>query len=79
VKRLQFTRRSRRHRIGRASAVYVIENTDAVEDVFEPTGDTRYTWHGLDERGREAGDIALDRPDCILVIHVMPNYRGRKS
>jgi hypothetical protein len=23
--------------------------------------------------------IALDRYDCILVIHVMPNYRGRKS
>jgi hypothetical protein len=79
VKRLQFTRRSRRHRIGRASALYVIENTDAIEDVFEPTGDTRYTWHGLDERGRELEIIALDRPDCILVIHVMPNYRGRKS
>jgi hypothetical protein len=29
--------------MGRASALYVIENTDAIEDVFEPTGDTRYT------------------------------------
>ena len=78
MKPLRFTRRSRHHKIGRASARYVIENTDAIEDVFEPTGDARFTWYGFDERGRELEIIALDRPDCILVIHVMPNYRRRK-
>lgn len=40
---------------------------------------TLYSWHGLDERGRALEIIALDRPDCVLAIHVMPDYRGRKS
>lgn len=30
------------------------------------------TWIGEDERGRELEVVAIDRPDCLLVIHVMP-------
>jgi len=80
VKSVRFTRNSRKHRIGRASARHVIEHTTAVEDTFPPTEDTRFTWTGADERGRELEVVALDRPDCILVIHVMPtHYREKDS
>ncbi|MGH9056686.1 MAG: hypothetical protein ACRDYY_12625 [Acidimicrobiales bacterium] len=79
MKPVRFTRGSRKHRIGRASSRHVINNTTAIEDRFPPTGDTRFTWTGLDERGRELEIIAIDRPDCVLVIHVVPtHYRERK-
>jgi hypothetical protein len=43
------------------------------------TGAEILTWIGGDERGRELEIVALDRPDCLLVIHVMPTqYRRNK-
>jgi len=38
------------------------------------TGDTALSWIGLDERGRELEIVAVERPDCFLVIHVMPTH-----
>jgi hypothetical protein len=32
----------------------------------------RRAWIGDDERGRELEVVAIERPDCWLVIHVMP-------
>ena len=38
--------------------------------------DRRLVWVGVDERGRELEIVALDLPDEVLVIHVMPTrYR----
>ncbi|MHB1930206.1 MAG: hypothetical protein ACYCUG_12440 [Acidimicrobiales bacterium] len=34
-------------------------------------------WVGDDERGRELEIIAIERPDCRLVIHVMPTHYRR--
>jgi hypothetical protein len=43
------------------------------------TGDTALSWLGHDERGRELEIVAIDRPDCYLVIHVMPTHYRRES
>jgi hypothetical protein len=43
------------------------------------TGDTTLSWIGVDERGRELEIVALDRPDCFLVIHVMPTRFGHED
>lgn len=38
------------------------------------TGDTTLSWMGSDERGRDLEVVAVERPDCFLVIHVMPTH-----
>lgn len=56
-----------------------MEHAAATEDISPRTGDTMLSWVGTDERERELEIVALDRPDCILVIHVMPiHYRGNR-
>jgi len=37
-----------------------------------PTLDARLVWVGEDDRGIELEIVALDLPDAIVVIHVMP-------
>jgi hypothetical protein len=37
--------------------------------------DARLIWVGKDHRGLELSVVALDLPEQLLVIHVMPNYR----
>jgi hypothetical protein len=73
VKPIRFTRGSRKHRIGRASARHVTAPTVTTDEI---TDAVTLTWIGNDERGRELEIVAIDRPDCQLVIHVMPaHYR----
>jgi hypothetical protein len=74
VKPIRFTRGSRRHRIGKAAAYQVI--TTAPVDVGDDpgTGDTTLVWVGEDQRGRELEIVAIEKPDCFLVIHVMPTH-----
>ena len=43
------------------------------------TGDTTLSWVGKDERGRELEIVAIDKPDCYLVIHVMPTHYRREG
>lgn len=71
VKPIQFTRVSRKHRIGRGSARHVISTAEPVEST-DAAGVVRRAWIGDDERGRELEVVAIERPDCWLVIHVMP-------
>ncbi len=79
MKPVRFTRSSRKHRIGRASAHHVIATVPAEVDHDEDTGADLLTWIGDDERGRELEIVAVDRPDCILVIHVMPTHYRRNK
>jgi hypothetical protein len=38
-----------------------------------------YRWVGHDQRGVLLEVVAVQRPDCLLVIHVMPvHYRQRR-
>ena len=77
VKPLRFTRSARKHRIGKTSARYVIATTTPVIGQ-DPTGQmTTRSWLGPDERGRELEIVAIECPDCWLVVHVMPATTAR--
>lgn len=65
------------HRIGRAHVVYVMTTVEAVVIPADGDADERFFWIGEDERGRELEIVALNLPDFVLVIHVMPTaFRG---
>jgi hypothetical protein len=74
MKPIRFAWGSRKHRIGRKSAYHVIANTPADISAEPETGDTTLSWIGADERGRELEIVAIEKPDCFLVIHVMPTH-----
>ncbi|HVA59003.1 MAG TPA: hypothetical protein VNG13_00505 [Mycobacteriales bacterium] len=77
LKPIRFTRGSRKHRIGRASARHVIDTATPSVETDEVTEAVIMRWVGNDERGRELEVIAIERPDCQLVIHVMPTHYRR--
>ncbi len=73
---VRFTRGSRKHRVRHASARRVIETVTPAAETDEVTNAVIVRWVGVDERDRELEIIAVERPDCLLVIHVMPaRYR----
>ena len=80
---VRFTRGSRKHRIGKASAIHVMETAqpryvepEAVPG--RPRPDIRVVWIGNDERGRELEIVAVQLSDYLLVIHVMPTALRRR-
>lgn len=74
VRPIRFTKSSRKHRIGRAHARHVIETTPAIAGTDPITGDHTLAWIGPDDRGVELEIVAIEKPDCTLVIHVMPTH-----
>lgn len=44
---------------------------NTAEPIVEDRG---ITWIGEDDRGVELTVVLVERPDVLLVIHVMPNY-----
>jgi hypothetical protein len=77
-----FTQSARKHRIGRAHALWVIKNSKPVK-VAAPEGiikADRFTWVGFDQRGVELEIIGVDLEESILIIHVMPaKFRRGKN
>lgn len=69
---VRFTQSARKHRVGRASALFIIEN-NAPAITSTERGDW-YWWEGVDERGRELeiGAVIGERDGALLIIHVMP-------
>jgi len=57
----------------------VISTTDATVTTDPDTGATVFTWIADDERGRELEIVAIEKPDCYLVIHVMPTHYRKKG
>jgi hypothetical protein len=74
VKPIRFTRGSRKHRVGRNSAYFVIAMPAATITTDPDTNETTLSWVAYDERGRELEIVAIEKPDCYLVIHVMPTH-----
>lgn len=76
---IRFTRSARKHRIGRARALEAMN--DAGEPQRIPTQEEglsdQFLWIGRDSRGVLLEVIAVERPDCLLVIHVMPAHYRR--
>lgn len=76
---IRFTQAARRHRIGRASVLWVMANNNATA-ITTNSGDVAWQWIGPDERGRDldGDDVKVqgvhDTTPVLLVIHVMPNY-----
>ena len=76
---IRFTQAARRHRIGRASVLWVMAHPGPIA-ITTKSGDVAWRWVGPDERGRELDIIAVevqgeqDATPVLLVIHVMPNY-----
>lgn len=71
TERYEFTRSARKHRVGKHRALHVIHHNEP-----EEVGDQR-AWIGPDLNGVELEILALRRPDCWLVIHVMPTHYRR--
>lgn len=76
-KPIRFTRGSRKHRVGRASARHVIDTVTPTVETDAVTEAVIIRWVGTDERGRELEVIAIERFDCQLVVHVMPTHYRR--
>ena len=74
---IRWYRSARRHRIGKARALYVIASTEAVDVPATETADARLVWIGRDDRGIELEIVALDLDDAVVVIHVMPTSLRR--
>lgn len=70
---LGWTQSSRKHRIGRAHARYVID-TSKPTTITTASGSEGLRWAGPDDRGVELEVIAVVLPGLYLVIHVMPTY-----
>ena len=75
---IRFTQSARKHRIGKARALYVIENYHPMEINDSHSGEQNLRWIGIDDRGLELEIIAVVTPKYLLVIHVMP-YRFRRK
>ena len=77
--RIKFTQSARKHRIGKAHAMFVIENNPFIVITGE-AGSFQRVWLGLDDRGVELEVVAVELKEYLLVTHVMPtNFRRRKK
>lgn len=72
MQEVRFTRGARKHRVGKASALHVMERAEPERVPDERYGNEKLVWIGEDERGRELEVVAVVKPDCLLVIHVFP-------
>lgn len=50
----------------------VITSTEPARVAASDVADARPVWIGQDDRGVELEIVALDLPDAVVVIHVMP-------
>lgn len=77
ARRVRFSQSARRHRIGKAHVLYVM-NTVAPEVIeADEVNDSRLLWIGPDDRGLVLEIVAILDPHCPLVIHVMPHHFRR--
>jgi hypothetical protein len=78
--RVRFTQSARRHRIGKARVLHVIEHVEPTRVPADEEMRERLVWVGADDRGLELEVVAVAEPDFLLVIHVMPRqFRRRRT
>ena len=80
TRKIRFTRDARKHKIGQARALFVIENDEPKQRPGLFKNEKKLTWVGTDDRGLELEVIGIDDDYEILIIHVMPTVfirRGR--
>ncbi len=75
----EFTQSTRKHRIGRARALHVIENHEPARLAGTNGSNDHLLWIAPDNRGLVLEIEAIDLGERLLVIHVMPhNFRRGK-
>lgn len=74
---IRFTQSARKHRIGRAHALHVMDAAEPDRVLGSGGKADRLTWTGDDDRGVELEIIAVDLAEHLLVIHVMPTALRR--
>ena len=77
--KIRFTQSARKHRIGKAHVLYVLDNYLPQRMISDWSTEERFLWEGKDDRGLELEIIAVATENCLLVLHVMPRAlrRGR--
>ena len=74
--RIEFTKSSRKHRISKGRALWVIIHT--ASELASVDGRTEVKWIGKDNRGLELEIIGVIEEDRVLIVHVMPNSFRRR-
>ncbi len=76
---IRITARARRRKIGNARMLHVMFNVEPVLVEATEEHDARLVWIGEDDRGVRMRIVALvlEEQQELVVIHVMPDYRGR--
>jgi hypothetical protein len=59
--------------------MHMITNTQPVRVAATEEHDARLVWTGPDDRGIDLEIVALDLPDAVVVIHVMPTALRRQQ
>jgi len=77
--KVRFTQSARRHRIGKAYAMHVINTTLPITVPTDEQLPDRLVWIGKDDRGLELEVVGLVEPDYLLIIHVMPYEFRRRT
>ena len=75
---VRFSQSARKHRIGKAHVLHVLDNHEPITVQTVEHASPRMMWTGKDSRGLELEVVALDLPEYLLVIHVMPTSFRRK-
>ena len=78
-KEVRFAKSARKHRIGKAHVLFVLENNEPVTFLPIDGEDQKLLWIGHDDRGLELEIVALKLAEYILVIHVMPRSFRRRN
>ncbi len=76
---VRFSRSARKHRIGKAHVIYIMDHVQPTVIHADADSDERLLWIGTDDRGVELEVVALKLPGLLLVIHAMPTHYHRRS
>lgn len=75
---VRFAQSARKHRIGRARALHVLNTVNPVIIPATTYASERRTWIGRDDRGVELEIVGVVEPAYLLIIHVMPTQYRKK-
>ena len=74
---IRFAQSARKHRIGKARAMFVMEN-NPFQTLARDDDKVQQIWVALDDRDLELEVIAVVLGNCLLVTHVMPTALRRR-
>lgn len=76
---VRFSQSARKHKIGKARALHVMNTVEPVSVAADEELEDRLLWVGVDDRGVELEIVGVVEADYLLVIHVMPRQFRRRN